>query len=103
MVVCSLPLLREPLVMDFGPLHQLLGFPETVGCQAMAPGIADAIGAISFVGDGEPRRSGDGVVHGKVEQRPTGLLPRRPPLGEEIKTVKRLVAGKSIACDRRLR
>ena len=94
---------REPLVMDFGPLHQLLGFPETVGCQAMAPWIADAIGAIGFGADGEPRRSGDGVVHGKVEQRSTGLLPQRPPLGEEIKTVKRLVAGTSIARAPRLR
>jgi hypothetical protein len=29
-----------------------------------------------------------------VEQRLTGLLPQRPPMEEEQKTVKRLVAGR---------
>ena len=97
MVGRFLPRLRKPLVMDFSPLDPLLGFPETVGCQAMAPEIADAIGAISFVGDGEPRRSGDGVVHGIGGAAPFRATPRAPPLGDGIQTVKRLVAGKPSA------
>lgn len=66
--------------MDFGPLHQLLGLPEAGGCQAVAPGIADAIGAIGFRGDGEPRRSGDGVVHGGGAA-PYRATPSAAPLG----------------------
>ena len=96
MVGSCLPWFREPLVMDFGPLHQLLSFPETVGCQAMTPGIANPIGAIGFGGDGEPRRSGDGVVHGTGGATPYRATPPAPPLGEGSQTVKRLVAGTSL-------
>lgn len=74
--------------MHLRPLHALLGFPERVGLQAVAPQIADAVGAIGFGSDREPRRSRDGVAHGRVMQRLNGLLPHAPLATR----VKRLVA-----------
>lgn len=64
------------LVMHLRPLHPLLRFPEGVGLQTVSVPIADAVGAIGFRSDREPRRCRDGVAHGRVRQLLIGLLPR---------------------------
>ena len=63
------------LVMDLRPLHPLLRFPKGVGLQTVSVPIADAVGAIGFRSDREPRRCRDGVSHGRVRQLLIGLLP----------------------------
>ena len=67
---------RQILVMHLRPLHPLLRFPKGVGLQTVSVPIADAVRAIGFRSDREPRRCRDGVAHGRVRQLLIGLLPR---------------------------